>query len=338
VEIRPSARVTLRVVAIVFAVLIALRFLWIAHTIFIVAFLGIIFGIGLTPGVDWLEKHRVKRGLGAALIVLLLIGILVGAGAMVGPSLGKQTGEIVKEAPKTMKTLQQRVPILPRITAMLGKEVRNIGKLLFPAISSLLGAIGGLVLIIFIGMYIAVEPGLYRAGILHLIPHDARPRAHEVLDTLRNTLRGWLFARLLAMIIIGTLTGVALALMKVKGAAALGLLAGIFELIPFFGPIVSAIPAVGLALVDSPQKALGVGVLYLLMQQLEGNVISPLILEKRLAIPPVLTVLAVSAMGIVFGVLGMLVAEPLLAAGLVLTKMLYVEQVVGDDVKIGAKE
>ena len=95
---------------------------------------------------------------------------------------------------------------------------------------------------------------------------------------------------------------------------------------------------IGVALLDSPQKALYVVILYIVMQQLEGNVITPLLLEKRLDIPPVLTVVTVAALGVVFGVIGMLIAEPLLAAVLVTTKMLYVNDAVGDEVKVGAEE
>jgi predicted PurR-regulated permease PerM len=266
--------------------------------------------------------------------MLLVIGMLIGTFAAIAPSVRTQTRDIAQEFPKQLKTMQQRSPMLTMAATTVVKEVRGARKFLFPAISSTIGAIGGVIVILFIAMYIAMEPGLYRAGMVHLIPHDARPRGEEALDLLRDVLRKWLFARLLAMIVVGTLTGVALALMKVKGAAALGVLAGLLELIPFFGPLVSAIPAIGIALVDSPQKAAGVALLYLVMQQLEGNVITPLILEKRLDIPPVLTVVSVAAMGIVFGVLGMLIAEPLLAVALVLTKYLYVEGVVGDDVKV----
>src|SRR6185295_15346775 len=103
----------------------------------------------------------------------------------------------------------------------------------------------------------------------------------------------------------------------------------------FFGPIASAIPAIGVALIESPEKALWVAGLYLVVQQLEGNVLTPLLLRQRLDIPPVLTVVTVAALGVVFGVIGMLIAEPLLATVLVTTKMLYVNDVVGDEVNVG---
>ncbi len=349
-EIR--AATALKVTAIVFAVLIALRFLWIAHAIFIVTLLGVLLGLALARAVDFLEKFKVRRGLGAAISMIVVIGLLIGIGAMVAPAVRRQTGEIAKELPKVIDEIEKKfgssgaskalgldTPQQKKqgggLSAQLTKELRGATKFLFPIISSVFGAIGGVVIVLFIGMYIAAEPGKYRDGILHLVPHRSRPRAREVLTTLAQTLRQWLIARLIAMVAIGLITGIGLALLGVKGAAALGLLAGLMELIPFFGPFVSAIPAIGIALVDSPQKALAVVVLYVIVQQLEGNVITPLILEKRLDIPPVLTVVGVSAMAIVFGVMGMLVAEPLLAAALVLSKMLYVEDVVGDEVKVG---
>jgi predicted PurR-regulated permease PerM len=384
VEIRQvSARAALRVTAIVFAVLIALRFLWIAHAIFIVTFLGVLFGLAMARAVDYLEKIRIRRAFGAPIVLLAVIGAAVGLGAMIGPSLVEQSRDLGRELPKAIKPIEAWInrtparaliaPVQPQqqqqqqqpsraaqgqqqggkpqqqqqpqqqdqqspLNQQLTKEFRGATKFLFPIVSSIVGAIGGLVIVLFIAMYIAAQPGLYRAGILHLVPHRHRDRAGELLTTLRDTLRQWLVARLMAMVIIGVLTGGALAALDVKAAAALGVLAGLMEFVPFFGPIISAVPAIGIALVDSPQKALYVCLLYLAMQQLEGNAITPLILERRLDIPPVMTVLAVSALGVVFGVLGMLIAEPLLAVALVTAKMLYVQDVVGDEVKVGKEK
>lgn len=378
-EIRPAT--AFRVTAIVFGVLIALQFLWIARSIFIVAFLGVLLGLAMARAVDFLQRIRVPRGLGAVLVLLLFVGALVGAFALIGPSVRDQTKELGKELPKAMKSVEEFVNRTPMkalvsppqpqqqkqqqqpqqqqsqqqnqnqkqqpqkeqpqqqqedgLSTRVAGELRGATKFLFPIVTSFLGAIGGLVIVLFIAMYIAATPDLYRKGMLHLVPHSRRDRAEEWLTTLSETLRQWLIARLIAMVLIGAITGLGLAAIGIKGAAALGMLAGMLEFVPFFGPVVSAIPAIAVALADSPQKALWVIGLYLVMQQLEGNVITPLLLKRRLDIPPVMTVLAVAALGTVFGVLGMLIAEPLLAAVLVTTKMLYVEDVVGDDVKVG---
>jgi predicted PurR-regulated permease PerM len=397
-EIRSiSSAAALKVALIVIGVTVALRFLWIAHAIFIVTFLGILLGLAMARAVDYLEKIKIRRGIGAPLVLLTLIGLAIALGAMIGPSLRDQTKQLTSELPKAMQQVEkwinqtpakalvqqhlppeeqqqqqqppqqrqgQQKPQEPQtkpqepqkpgqqqppgsqqgqdqqqqqggLTAQIGRELRNATKFLFPIITSVFGAIGGLVIVLFLAMYIAATPGMYREGLRHLIPHRHRDRGDDLLDALRDTLRQWLIARAMAMVIIGVITGGALALLGVKGAAALGVLAGIMEFVPFFGPIISAVPAIGIALVDSPQKALWVIGLYLVIQQIEGNVVTPLLLEKRLDIPPVLTVVAVSALGVVFGVLGMLIAEPLLAAVLVTTKLLYVQDVVGDEVKLG---
>jgi len=332
-EIRSGT--ALRVVAIVFGVLIALRFLWIAHAIFFITFLGIVFGLAVSRAADWLEAHRVRRGIGAPATMFAAIVLIVALTALVAPSVTTETGDMRRELPQALKTLEQKfggAPIADHAIALIGKELRGLARFLFPMISGIVGAVGGVIIVLFIAIYVAVEPGVYRAGALHLVPHRHRARAEEVVGALCDTLRQWLVARLMAMAAVGLITGLGLFALGVKGAAALGLFAGLLELIPFFGPFVSAIPALGIALADSPQKALGVLLLYVAVQQLEGNLITPLILERRLDVPPVLTIVAVSAMGVVFGVLGMLVAEPILAATLVVTKMLYVQDVVHDDV------
>ncbi|HEX8251747.1 MAG TPA: AI-2E family transporter [Thermoanaerobaculia bacterium] len=381
-----SSAAALKVAAIVLGVIIAMRFLWVAHAIFIVTFLGVLLGLAMSRAVDYLERIHIKRGIGAPLVLLTGIALCIGLGAMIGPSIRDQTKELTSELPKAMQQVEKWINQTPAkalvaqhlpkeqqpsggqqkqpqqqqqeagqqsqqkqspqgqqqqqsgLTAQIGRELRNATKFLFPIISSAMGAVGGLVIVLFLAMYIAATPKMYRDGLLHLVPHRQRDRAREVLAALSDTLRQWLVARLMAMVIIGLITGGGLALIGVKGAAALGVLAGILEFVPFFGPIVSAIPAIGIALVDSPQKAMYVIVLYLVIQQLEGNVVTPLLLKNRLDVPPVLTVVAVAALGVVFGVIGMLIAEPLLAAILVTTKMLYVQDVVGDDVKVGKEK
>ena len=215
----------------------------------------------------------------------------------------------------------------------LGEQAQQAGRFVLPAISGTFEAIAGVLILIFLAIYIAVSPKTYYEGIMHLVPHSKRDRAEEVLGDLGATLRGWLIARLIAMVVIGIVTGAGLALIGVRGALALGLLAGLLELIPFYGPIIAAIPALGIAIVESPQQALYVLILYVVIQQFEGNVLTPIILKERLEIPPVLTIVAVTAFGLVFGVLGMLAAEPFVAAMLLVVRKLYVRDVIGDDVE-----
>lgn len=207
--------------------------------------------------------------------------------------------------------------------------VQTFAKMLFPFVTNSIAAIAGLVVVLFLAAYFAVDPGLYRRGLMRLVPPKRRKRADELFEELSALLRQWLLARLLAMVAVGVITGVALAFLKIPAAGALGLIAGLLEFVPFVGPIASAVPAVAMALIVSPTKAVYVVILFLILQQLEGNLITPLLMKNRLDVPPAITILAVSALGIVFGILGMLIAEPLSAVLILAVRELYVDRIEG---------
>jgi predicted PurR-regulated permease PerM len=321
----------LRVAVLFLAAVIVLLFLWTARSLVLTAFLATIAGLAIARAADWLQEHRIKRAVGAPLTMLLVIGALAGLIALIAPTVREQTSDLGKELPKVVHLVEGKLGMSEGLEAVVQREMKSIGKMLFPVVSSTFEAAAGLLILIFIAIYIGISPHTYRKGIVHLIPHAKREEAESVLTELVETLRGWLTARLIAMVAIGVITAGGLALLQVKAALALGLIAGLLELIPFYGPVISAIPAIGVALTDSPQKALYVVLLYLVIQQIEGNLLTPMILKRRLEIPPVLTILAVSAFGVVFGVLGMLAAEPLTAATLLLVKRLYVRDVIGDE-------
>ncbi len=240
-------------------------------------------------------------------------------------------GEQATTAPQSDPE-QKTARVAGSLRQQLSRQIGGILGFLFPFVSGTVAAIGALVLMIFIAIYIAADPGLYKRGLMHLFPHRVRPRADEVLTEMGTALQRWLIARLIAMVVVGAIVTGGLMLIGVKSAVALGVLAGLLEFIPFFGPIIAAIPAIGLAFAESPQQGLYVILLFLLVNQLEGNVLSPLLLQNRVDIPPALTVVAVAALGIVFGFLGLVIGEPLLVAVMVAIKMLYVEDVVGDEV------
>ncbi|HXI12705.1 MAG TPA: AI-2E family transporter [Thermoanaerobaculia bacterium] len=233
-------------------------------------------------------------------------------------------------AKKSEKTTAGDEKKQPSLSDSLGGELGGLANMLFPFLSNTMAALAGFLLIVFVAIFIASDPDTYRAGMMHLIPRRARPRGAEVLDNIGAVLRSWLVARALAMVAVGLVTWGILALLEVPAAAVLGLLAGLLEFVPFFGPVAAAIPIVGMAVTKSPQTALYAAIAMLVIQQLEGNLITPLLLESRVDVPPALTIIGVAAMGLAFGLLGMLIAEPVLAATLAATKMLYVSDALGD--------
>jgi predicted PurR-regulated permease PerM len=216
----------------------------------------------------------------------------------------------------------------------LSQQAAGVAQRFFAVFSSTLAVLAGLILILAISIYVAIDPGQYHAGLMHLFPHRARRRAGEVLSAIATTLRRWLVTQLIAMVVIGVVTTLALLLIDVRAAVALGVIAGLLEFIPLVGPILSAVPAVAMALLDSPEKALWVMVAYIAIQQAENHILIPLLMKEGVDIPPVLTILAQAAFAIVLGFLGLLVAVPIVGAVLVAVKLLYVEDVVGDEVTL----
>jgi predicted PurR-regulated permease PerM len=220
----------------------------------------------------------------------------------------------------------------------LSRQVGSVARYLFPFLSSTFAVFAGLLLIVFLAIYIGADPDLYHAGMMHLFPHHARKRAGEVLSAMATVLRRWLVTQLIAMVVIGTITTVVLLALDVKAAFALGALAGLLEFVPTIGPLLSAIPAVAMAFLDSPDKALAVAIAYGAIQFLENHLLIPLLMKGGVNLPPALTIVSQAFMALLFGFLGLMVAVPLLAAIMVPVKMLYVEGVVGDDMDVLPEE
>ena len=224
-----------------------------------------------------------------------------------------------------------------RLSGMLGRQLGGVARYVFPFLSQTFAVIAGILLIIFMAIYIASDPDTYHRGLMHLFPHSMRDRAGEVLSSMATVLRRWLVTQLIAMITIGAVTTIALLILNVKAAFALGMIAGLLEFVPTIGPIMSAVPAVFMAFLDSPEKALTVALVYVGIQFLENHLLIPMLMKGGVDVPPVLTILSQALFTLLFGFLGLMVAVPALAATMVAVKMLYVERVVGDDVPVVQK-
>jgi predicted PurR-regulated permease PerM len=210
-------------------------------------------------------------------------------------------------------------------------QVRGARRYLFPVLTSTIAVIGAVLLILFLAIYIAAEPHTYRRGLLSLVPIRSRPRIDAVLERIGATLRKWLIAQLIAMVAVGVARTIALLILHVKAAFALGVVAAIFGFVPTIGPLLSGVPAVAMAFLDSPEKALYVTIAYWLIQFVDAHLLIPLLMKGNIDLPPALTLFVQALMALLFGILGLIVAVPLLAAVRVAIQMLYVEDFASRD-------
>ncbi|MGI9078253.1 MAG: AI-2E family transporter [Gemmatimonadaceae bacterium] len=220
----------------------------------------------------------------------------------------------------------------------IGGQFSGVTRYLFPFLTSTFTVFGGILLITFLAIYIGADPDTYHRGVMHLFPHRARERAGEVLSAMATVLRRWLVTQLIAMVAIAVVTTGVLLLLGVKAAFALGIIAGLLEFVPTIGPLLSAIPAVAMGFLDSPEKAFYVLLAYFGIQFVENHLLIPLLMKGSIDLPPALTIMGQALMALVFGFLGLLVAVPAIAAVMVSIKMLYVEDVVGDAIDIMGEE
>jgi predicted PurR-regulated permease PerM len=187
------------------------------------------------------------------------------------------------------------------------------------------------------GAFLAGEPELYRRGLVKLVPGErARERLGDTLDTTGRALRRWLLGQLLSMTIVGVLTGLGLWLIGVPAPLALALLTFLAEFVPLIGPVVAAVPALLLGLAQGWGTA--VLLLYLAVQQVESNMITPLVQRKVVELPPALTLFGVVALGVVLGPLGLILGAPLLVVAVVATKKLWVRETLGEPTRVPGEE
>lgn len=264
--------------------------------------------------------------------LLALFSLFIVAGLIIGPAVAAQSATLSDELPKAYQQLINEVKSLPGGAKLIGglQQALNSsqGANLQSAVKFAgltMHGLGGMLFAVVIGIFFASQPELYRNGFLALFPKSRRPRLGEVLDELGFTLWWWLMGQLMTMASVGILIGIGLTVLGVPLSGTLGLIAAVLSFIPSLGPFLSVIPAIILGLTQGPIMGLWVCLLYLGVQTLEANVITPLIQRRAINLPPAFVLGSELLMGLLLGGAGLAFATPLAAVLLVLINMLYIQ-------------
>jgi predicted PurR-regulated permease PerM len=323
-----------RIVIVAAATAVLLLGAWAASGILFLVFGAVLIASLLSGAADWLsERTPLTRGLALAAVIMSVLAAMSAAGSLLMPHIVAQARELLKELPDAFAEFTARL----NATAWGARVVDELHRLenvtrhgdmlgaVTGVFSTTLGAVASAFLLLVLTIYLASQPQLYRSGLLQLFVPERRERLGEVFDEIGVTLRHWFFGKLILMCFVAVATSIALSLLGMPLAFTLGLIAGLFDFIPNFGPPVAAIPALLIAFVQSPMTAAWVAVIYLAVQVSENHVLTPLVQRRAVDLPPALTIFSQALMAALFGLVGVIFATPLAAAARIAVKRLYVE-------------
>jgi len=284
-----------------------------------------------------------RRPAALALAIVFFFGFFVAAVWLAGPPVAVQIARLSEQLPNAIERLESYIatwelgkyviewmPDTEQLLPMGTNVLRGVGGFFWTTF----GALVNLLLVLFLGIYMALAPELYISNVVRLFPIRKRPRMRQVFESLGTALRWWLVGRAASMLVVGILTALGLWIAGVPVPLALALIAALMAFVPFLGPVLGAIPAVLVALVESPVKVLYVIIVFTFVQLLENYFITPLIQQRAVSMAPALLITVQIVMAILFGAMGVLLATPLAVVFIVLVQMLYIHDVLGDRIRL----
>jgi predicted PurR-regulated permease PerM len=294
---------------------------------------AILIATALKLGSEPFRLLKVPEKLALILSGLVIVGVLGGAGYLFGTKMVAELQDVLHRVQAAQGSLTQSLHasafgklILSHVSTETLSLPSLIGNI-FSVSSSFFEAV---VVSVFAGVYLTVQPALYRGGFLRLLPQSWRPNARETVDHLGHALRLWLLGQLIQMALIGLLSTLAAFAIGLPSPLALGLIAGVAEFIPYLGPVIAAVPALLVAATVGTHAVLWTLAAYFLIHQVEGELIAPLVQRSMVFVPPVVLLMSVVTLTYLFGWIAIIFAAPIAVIVCVAVSKLYVRDCLGD--------
>jgi len=318
-------------VGIVSFTLIMILILKATFGVFLLVLAGILIAIFFRGLSDFVQrKSKCKEGVSIAISIIGTMAIISGLLWLIGAKVQTQIAELMETLPKTIDNARQRLndssigdEVLDKLSS--NNSLETVQGFVGQFFQSTFGIFGDIYVVLFLGIFLTISPQIYTKGAVLLIPVKGQEKAQQILEKLGKQLRNWLKGKLFSMFVVFVLTALGLVIIGMPLWLVLALLAGLISFIPNFGPLIALIPAVLVALMQSPQMAALVAGLYILIQLIETNFITTLVEKKLLNIPPALLIIAQLLMGALTGGWGLVLATPITVIAIALVEELYIK-------------
>lgn len=310
----------------IIALVISLYILWQLREVLLLIFAAVVLATTLNRLARRFQALGIKRGLAVLLAVAIFwVGVVCFFWLIVPPFV-QQFHELTYRVPQGFERFNtwvderrtyippQLLPYIPDLNSLIEQAQPLFNRLLgnsFAFVSGSLEVVLKILLVLVLtGMFLA-NPHDYRKVFIRLFPSFYRPRVHGILNQCEISLEGWITGAIIAVAVVGLMSLLGLSILGVKAALALAVLAGFMNLIPNLGPTMSVLPAMAIALLDNPWKALAVFILYFVIQQVESNFITPVVMAHQVSLLPAVTLISQLFFVTFLGFLGLFLALPL---------------------------
>lgn len=303
--------------------------------ILLLFFAAVLLAVVFRAPSEWLSRHtRLDVRVSLVIVLVLLAGLFALSAWLVGHTIAEQTEGIWRRLPQAIDELRGRASEIPVVgaaaeSAGAGNSSNEMVRSGLKTITAAFGAVADFAIVLFVAVLLAAQPDVYVRGIQHLLPKRHRQRAGEVFSEVGHMLRRWTLGQLCLMTLVGLLTYGGFVAIGLEFAGALALLAGALTFIPFIGSLVAGAVAVLVSLAQGVDTALLTAAVYAGVQIIE-NVCEPFIQQRAVYLAPALLLFAQAIMGALAGPVGIVLAAPLAAVTIVVVKMLYIEDRLGD--------
>ena len=271
---------------------------------------------------------RLPQGVALAIVIVLLLAVVVGLANLIARPIVKELSDLVGNLEQHFGTLQERFEEwseqhlesggeidVSGLAKEVFKSTQSVVRFVFRFLSTTGDVLLKVLVVLSLGVFFSIKPSQYNELLLRYVGEGSREQTRRAIETIGAKLRGWLGGTLFSALFIAVFSTVGLLLIGVKYAHVFGLLAGLMAFVPYFGSILAVVPPALFALLDpQPIKVLWVVVLFVCVQTIEANIFTPMVMQRRVDLPPAVVVLAVLVMGALLGFLGAVLALPLTLA------------------------